>query len=125
MLISISLAQVQAVVLVAKGHGLTYLKAVAGLLAMLPMLREDRAAVKRVRVRADRDVLRSDAMVARADLIGHPLARAGKLANFTGIDSPYEVPEAPELHLRTDRLTIDAAADLVITALKEAGRLRD
>jgi GT2 family glycosyltransferase len=70
----------QAVVLFAKGHGLTYLKAVAGLVAMLPRLRADRAAVKRIRVRADRDVLRSDAMVARADLVGHPLARAGKLA---------------------------------------------
>ena len=52
-------------------------------------------------------------------------ARAGKLANFTGIDSPYEAPEAPELHLRTDRLAIDAAADQVIAALKDAGRLRD
>jgi bifunctional enzyme CysN/CysC len=28
-------------------------------------------------------------------------ARAGKLKNFTGIDSPYEAPEAPEIHLRT------------------------
>lgn len=70
----------QAFVLVAKGHGLTYLKAVAGLLAMLPQLRADRALVASIRVRPDREVLRSDAMVARADLIGHPLARAAKLA---------------------------------------------
>jgi bifunctional enzyme CysN/CysC len=28
-------------------------------------------------------------------------AQAGRIANFTGIDSPYEHPEAPELHLRT------------------------
>jgi GT2 family glycosyltransferase len=70
----------QAVVLFAKGHGLTYLKAVAGLIAMLPRLKADRALVARIRVRPDREVLRSDPMVARADLIGHPLARAGKLA---------------------------------------------
>ncbi|MDP3377355.1 MAG: adenylyl-sulfate kinase [Brevundimonas sp.] len=52
-------------------------------------------------------------------------ARAGELANFTGIDSPYEAPEAPELHICTDRQAIDAAADQVIAALKDAGRLRD
>ena len=52
-------------------------------------------------------------------------ARAGELANFTGIDSPYEAPEAPELHIRTDKQAIDAAADQVIAALKDAGRLRD
>jgi len=51
--------------------------------------------------------------------------RAGELANFTGIDSPYEAPEAPELHIRTDKQAIDAAADQVIAALKDAGRLRD
>jgi GT2 family glycosyltransferase len=68
----------QAVVLFAKGHGLTYLKAVGGLLAMMPRLKADRALVTRIRVRPDREVLRSDPMVARADLIGHPLARAGK-----------------------------------------------
>jgi len=32
-------------------------------------------------------------------------ARAGKIPNFTGIDSPYEAPEAPELHLRADTAT--------------------
>jgi bifunctional enzyme CysN/CysC len=52
-------------------------------------------------------------------------ARAGELANFTGIDSPYEAPEAPELHIRTDKQAIDSAADQVIAALKDAGRLRD
>src|SRR4029434_3465518 len=36
-------------------------------------------------------------------------ARRGELKNFTGIDSPYEVPEAPEIHLDTTQLTADAA----------------
>ena len=68
----------QAVVLIAKGHGLTYFRAIGGLMAMLPKLPADRAAVARIRVRADREVLRTDAMVARADLVGHPVSRAGK-----------------------------------------------
>ena len=35
-------------------------------------------------------------------------ARAGKIANFTGIGSPYEAPESPEIHLHSDR---ESAAD--------------
>jgi adenylyl-sulfate kinase len=33
-------------------------------------------------------------------------ARAGKIPQFTGIDSPYEAPLAPDLELRTDRQTV-------------------
>ncbi len=32
-------------------------------------------------------------------------ARAGQLKNFTGIDSPYEAPEAPELRIDTTKMT--------------------
>ncbi|HEY4441217.1 MAG TPA: adenylyl-sulfate kinase, partial [Candidatus Elarobacter sp.] len=40
-------------------------------------------------------------------------ARLGELRAFTGIDSPYEPPAAPDLELRTDLATIeDAAAQL-------------
>ena len=35
-------------------------------------------------------------------------ARRGELKNFTGIDSPYEAPQAPDIHLQTD--TAEAAA---------------
>ena len=41
-------------------------------------------------------------------------ARAGDLKNFTGIDSPYEAPETPEIHIDTTQLTIDQAADLIV-----------
>jgi bifunctional enzyme CysN/CysC len=51
-------------------------------------------------------------------------ARRGELINFTGIDSPYEPPEQPELHLRTTELTPDAAAEQVIELLEARGRLR-
>lgn len=70
----------QAVALVARGHGRTYLKAVVGLIRMLPSLPADRAAVKRVRVRHDAAVLWSDPMVARDDLVGNKLLRRGKAA---------------------------------------------
>jgi bifunctional enzyme CysN/CysC len=48
-------------------------------------------------------------------------ARRGELKNFTGIDSPYEAPEAPEIHLDTSRLGPEAAALQVITHLRNAG----
>jgi bifunctional enzyme CysN/CysC len=44
-------------------------------------------------------------------------ARAGQLKNFTGIDSPYEPPEAPEIHIDTTKLSADEAADLIVAEL--------
>ena len=35
-------------------------------------------------------------------------ARRGELKNFTGIDSPYEVPETPEIHIRTEEHDAEA-----------------
>lgn len=46
-------------------------------------------------------------------------AREGKIKNFTGFDSPYEAPETPELHLKTDMLTPDEASDRVVQWLVE------
>jgi bifunctional enzyme CysN/CysC len=48
-------------------------------------------------------------------------ARRGELKNFTGIDSPYEVPETPEIRLDTALLAPEAAAIQVIAHLREAG----
>jgi bifunctional enzyme CysN/CysC len=48
-------------------------------------------------------------------------ARRGELKNFTGIDSPYEAPEAPELRVNTSTGTADAAADEVVARLRELG----
>jgi bifunctional enzyme CysN/CysC len=48
-------------------------------------------------------------------------ARAGKLRNFTGIDSIYEPPPAPDIHLRTADMTIDREVDLIVDALRERG----
>jgi len=48
-------------------------------------------------------------------------ARAGQLKNFTGIDSPYEAPEAPELTVNTVGLTPEEAADRVVAAILSGG----
>src|SRR5205823_13760284 len=48
-------------------------------------------------------------------------ARAGLIPNFTGIDSPYEAPDAPEVRL----LTIDADAEALSDKLIEELRERD
>ena len=50
-------------------------------------------------------------------------ARAGRLAGLTGFDAPYEAPENPSIHLRTDRDTPEALAGSVIRYLKEEKRL--
>jgi bifunctional enzyme CysN/CysC len=50
-------------------------------------------------------------------------ARRGELPNFTGIDSPYEAPPSPEVHLHSDRMSIDEAADSVLEVLRRQGVL--
>ncbi|MEQ8319717.1 MAG: sulfate adenylyltransferase subunit CysN [Rhodospirillales bacterium] len=44
-------------------------------------------------------------------------ARKGEIANFTGISSPYEPPENPELRIDTDALDPDAAAERIVRLL--------
>ena len=46
-------------------------------------------------------------------------ARAGEIVNFTGIDSPYEPPLQPDIHLETADLSVDAAASEIIAYLRE------
>jgi bifunctional enzyme CysN/CysC len=46
-------------------------------------------------------------------------ARAGELANFTGIDSPYEPPEQPDIHIDTTAMTAEQAADAIVAELSE------
>jgi bifunctional enzyme CysN/CysC len=44
-------------------------------------------------------------------------ARAGELKNFTGIDSPYEPPENPEIRIDTMTMSAEEAADLIVAEL--------
>jgi len=45
-------------------------------------------------------------------------ARAGLISHFTGIDSDYEVPEQPELSLKTSDISADALTDIVLAELR-------
>ena len=44
-------------------------------------------------------------------------ARAGELKNFTGIDSPYEAPSAPEIHIDTRTTSVEQAVDDIMAWL--------
>ncbi len=54
----------------------------------------------------------------RRDVKGlYAKARSGKLKNFTGIDSPYEAPQSPDVHIDTGLLSPDDAVTAILTAL--------
>ena len=48
-------------------------------------------------------------------------ARRGEIKNFTGIDSPYEAPEAPEIRIETAAESADRAAERIILELRRMG----
>ena len=52
-------------------------------------------------------------------------ARAGELKNFTGVSSPYEPPEHPEIRIDTTRVTPEAAAEALVDQLMSAARVVD
>ena len=62
----------------------------------------------------------------RRDVKGlYAKARAGELKNFTGIDSPYEAPEAPEIRIDTTSLTAERAAEQIYAWLYSDGLTAD
>ena len=48
-------------------------------------------------------------------------ARSGEIKEFTGISDPYEHPLNPEIHLRTDKGTVDEAVEQILNYLREKG----
>jgi bifunctional enzyme CysN/CysC len=50
-------------------------------------------------------------------------ARAGELSNFTGIDSPYEAPESPEVRIDSGATSPEDAADQIIASLRANGTI--
>ena len=48
-------------------------------------------------------------------------ARAGEIKNFTGIDDPYEAPEAPEVHLHTDQQSLEEEVEHLLALLEKRG----
>jgi bifunctional enzyme CysN/CysC len=58
------------------------------------------------------------ALAEQRDVKGlYAKARRGELKNFTGIDSPYERPESPEVYVDTSLMSAEDAADMIIAAL--------
>ena len=45
-------------------------------------------------------------------------ARAGEITNYTGIDSPYEVPENPELTIDTDNQSLEESVSIILSFLE-------
>ena len=52
-------------------------------------------------------------------------ARSGEIKNFTGIDDPYEAPSNPEIHLRTDKMTVEQEVQIIVDYLLEHGIVRE
>jgi bifunctional enzyme CysN/CysC len=78
------------------------------------MVRDMMAAGEFVEIHIDTPLAEAE----RRDVKGlYKKARAGQLAHFTGIDSPYEAPEAPEIRIDTTKLSPEQAADLIVEAL--------
>ena len=48
-------------------------------------------------------------------------ARQGEIKHFTGISSPYEAPEKPELSIDTDKHSLEECVDQVLALLSERG----
>jgi adenylylsulfate kinase len=48
-------------------------------------------------------------------------ARAGQIAEFTGVSSPYEVPERPDLVVETGRLALDECVSQIVGELERRG----
>ncbi|SAL96608.1 hypothetical protein [Absidia glauca] len=48
-------------------------------------------------------------------------AKAGEIKEFTGISAPYEAPEKPEIHIRTDQVSVEEGVKAVIKYLVDQG----
>ena len=98
---------------------------VISLTAFISPLREDRRRVRDLL--GDGDFLEvycrcSLDVCEERDVKGlYKKARAGEIPDFTGISSPYEEPEEPELVLETDQCSIDECVDHILDALRRRG----
>jgi bifunctional enzyme CysN/CysC len=61
------------------------------------------------------------AVAEKRDVKGlYTKARSGQIANFTGIDSAYEIPEAPEARIDTTKMSPEQAAELIVSLVPGA-----
>ena len=91
--------------------------------AFISPYREDRIAVRNLIPNGDFIEIyckaRLETCEAR-DVKGlYKRARAGEIKNYTGIDSPYEVPENADLIIDTDQETIEDSVSIIMSFLKK------
>lgn len=95
------------------------------LTAFISPFREDRSRVRSMFPHGDFLEIYCDCpleVCEQRDVKGlYKRARAGEVKQFTGIDSPYEIPEKPELVVETGRLSLDESVELVIGLLVSRG----
>ncbi len=89
--------------------------------AFISPFRAERALVRAMLPPGEFWEIHIDAPLAAAearDVKGlYKKARSGELKNFTGIDSPYEAPESPEIRIDTLQMTAEEATDLIVAKL--------
>ena len=97
----------------------------AGLIVMTAFIspfKEDRIAVRNLIPDGDFIEIYCKASLETCearDLKGfYKRARAGEIKNYTGIDSPYEVPNNPELIIDTDKETLDESVSRIVSFLQ-------
>lgn len=94
------------------------------LAALISPFREERAMARALAAEGEFFEIFVDAPLAVAEQRDpkglYKKARAGALANFTGIDSPYEAPEAPEIHIDAARMDAVDAAELIVARILPA-----
>lgn len=97
------------------------------LTAFISPFRADREAVRNLIPHGDFLEIYCQASLATCearDVKGlYKRARAGEIKNYTGIDSPYEVPEKPELVVDTDALNLQDSVVAVLRLLHNHGIL--
>ena len=103
----------------------------AGLIVMTAFIspfREDRIAVRNLIPDGDFIEIYCKASLETCearDLKGfYKRARAGEIKNYTGIDSPYEVPDNPELVIDTDKETLDESVSRIVSFLQTKAIIR-
>lgn len=95
------------------------------LTAFISPFREDRAVVRGLHQEHDFIEVHCAASLAACenrDVKGlYKRARQGEIKDFTGISSPYESPEDPEVYVNTGELSLDDSVEVVLSYLKKAG----
>ena len=93
--------------------------------AFISPFREDRNAVRNLISNSDFIEIYCKASLETCearDVKGlYKRARAGEIKNYTGIDSPYEAPENPELIIDTDKETLDESVSKIYSFLERKG----